>query len=97
MYNFPHDFCQSRCISSSSSTPHLCLCACVPLLNHVVFLSFRIRLRRLASRKRLLKVRNNVVNVLCADRDTNEVFCDTAVRLLLVAELLMRRCPGVNG
>lgn len=45
----------------------------------------------------LLKVGNDVVNVLGADGDANEVLGDARVLLLLVGELLVRRGPGVDG
>ncbi len=93
-------FCNTSRLCSAlflGSSSHLCLCVRVSRLNHVVLICFCIRLRRLARRKGLLKVRNDVVNVFGADRDTDEVFRDTAIPLLLVAELLMRRRPGVNS
>lgn len=38
---------------------------------------------------------DDVVNVLCAYGDSDEVCGDAAVGLLLIAKLLMRRRPGV--
>ena len=56
-----------------------------------MFIRFPIRLRRLAGSKRLLKVGNDIVNVLSADRNPDQIFRDSAVCLLFIAELLMRR------
>lgn len=44
----------------------------------------------------LLKVGNDVVNVLGAHADADEVLGDTRVLLLLVGQLLVRRGPGVD-
>ena len=67
-----------------------------PLHLLVLFLSFRVRLRGFARRKGLLKVRNDVVNVLRAYGYPDEIFRHTAVRLLLVAQLLVRCAPRVD-
>ncbi len=62
-----------------------------------MFICCRVWLCRFARSERLLKVLNDIVNVLSANRNTDEVVRDTAICLFLVAELLMRRCPGVNS
>lgn len=49
------------------------------------------------SRKRLLEIGNDIVNVLQADGDADEVLGDTAVDPLLLAQLLVRCGPGVDG
>ena len=97
MYSCSHALYHQPSVSKSSSTPQLCLSVCVSPFNHVLFVSFRIRLRRLACGERLLKIRNDIVNVLSTDRNADKVLRDTAVRLLLVAELLMRRSPWVDS
>lgn len=81
----------------SSSSTHRCPCVCFPSLDQVVFICCRVWLCRFARSERLLKVLNDIVNVLSANRNTDEVVRDTAICLFLVAELLMRRCPGVNS
>ena len=90
-------FGQSMPILCSRRSTHLCLCACISPLNHVLFVCFSIGLRRLAGSKRLLKVSDDVVNVLSANRNTDEVFRNPAVCLLFVAELLMCCRPGMNS
>lgn len=47
-------------------------------------------------REGLLKVVNDIVNVLCTDGDTNEIFRDTAADSLLFRKLFVRGRPGVN-
>lgn len=47
--------------------------------------------------KGLLKVGDDVVNVLRADRDADEVLADAGARLLLVGELLVGGGPGAFG
>lgn len=46
--------------------------------------------------ERLLKVCNDVVDMLRADRDTDQVFCNTAVILLIVAQLFVSGGPRVD-
>ncbi|KAI5304343.1 hypothetical protein KEM55_000111, partial [Ascosphaera atra] len=47
-------------------------------------------------RKSLFKVRDDVVNVLCADGQTNHILSDTAGNLFVVLELLVGSRPGVD-
>lgn len=46
--------------------------------------------------ERLLKISNDIVNVLCTDRNTDAILCRARVKTLLVSELLMSCRPRVN-
>lgn len=56
-----------------------------PICNHLVCL------------ERLLKIGDNVVNVLSADGDTDRVLGHTRVDAFLFRQLLVRGRPRVNG
>ena len=60
-------------------------------------LGLRIRRRGAALGEGLLEVVADVVEMLGADRDADQVLGDAAVDLLLVAQLLVGGGPGVNG
>ena len=62
----------------------------------VLFFPFRIRLCSFARSKRLLKVCDYVIDVLCSHRYPNEIFRDAAISLFLVAELFVRGGPRVD-
>ena len=63
----------------------------------IPILGLRIGLRLLARRKALLEVVDDVVDVLGADADADQVLSDAGFALLLVRELLVRGGPGVDG
>lgn len=56
-----------------------------------------VRQSSLQSAEGLLKVGNDIVNVLSANRDTDGILGDARIKLLLVAQLLVGGGPGVNG
>lgn len=51
----------------------------------------------LSRRKRLLKVGNDIVNVLGTDRDADAIFRNARRKTLLLGQLLMGRSPRVDG
>lgn len=60
------------------------------------YLLFALLRLRSCDRKSLLKVRNDVANVLCPDRDANEIFSDSSTRTLLITELFVCRGPWMD-
>lgn len=48
-----------------------------------------VRASSTSSLERLLKVRDNIVNMLCSDRDTDRVFGDTRGDALFFGELFV--------
>ncbi len=63
----------------------------------VSLLRFRVGLCSLARGEGLLKVVDDIVNVLVADRNSDEIFRDTAVGLFFIRELLVRCRPWMDG
>lgn len=49
-----------------------------------------------SSLKGLFKIRNNVINVLRTDRNTDTILCRARVKTLLFGELLVGRRPWVD-
>ena len=80
----------------SRSSTQLSFPVGIPFDVVILLLPLCIWLCSFASRKRLLKVGNDVVNMLCSHGYPNEVFRDTAVRLFLIAQLFVRCAPGVD-
>ena len=58
---------------------------------------FGLRFGCFARGKGLFKVLYDIVNVLCAHRNPDQILRDPAVSLLLVAELLVGGRPGVDS
>lgn len=56
-----------------------------------------VRQSSLQCAERLLKVGNNIINVLSANRYTDSILGGARIKLLLVGQLLMGGGPGVNG
>ena len=69
----------------------------IPVLFSVLLLRLRVWFRGLALLEALLKVPDDVVNVLGTDRDADQVLRDAAVGFLRVGQLLVGRGPGVDG
>lgn len=67
------------------------------LLLFVPFISLRVSFGGLTCGKGLLKVVENVINVLGADGNPDEVFGDTAIGLFFIRELLVCGGPRVDG
>lgn len=109
-----HDTVQRQCFAYNNpcygSYYQLCSCLCTAACFSVTCLA-STRLRRLRSVERLLKVSNDIINMLCANRNSNKVLSrisrithnstrsylrDTRSTLLFIRELLMSRRPWVN-
>ena len=63
----------------------------------VTLFGLGIWLSSIARCKGLLKVLDDVVDVLGTYRYPDKIRCDSAVLLLVIAELLMGCCPGVDS
>ena len=59
--------------------------------------SLCVWMRRLTCAERLLEIGNDVVNVLGADGNPDQILCDTTVDLLLLTELFVCGGPRVDG
>jgi hypothetical protein len=56
-----------------------------------------IRQRSFRSLERLLKVSNNIIDMLRSNRDTNRIFSNTRILAFLISKLFMGRRPRVNS
>lgn len=87
---------ESNSFLFSCSSTQCSLPVGIPFYLLIFFITFRIWLRSFTRREGLFKVCDYIVNVLCAHRYPDEIFCDAAIFLLFVAQLLVRCAPGVD-
>lgn len=74
---------------SSSRSAQTGASICVTPNLHILLLGRRIRLRGFTCGKRLLEVGDDIVNVFGPNRNPDQIFGDSAIFLLLLAQLLV--------
>lgn len=82
--------------SISGSAAHAGIRICVATRPGILRLARAVRLRG-GRGEALLEIANDIVNVLCANGDADQILRDARIDALAFGQLLVRRSPGMNG